>query len=233
MLKPDAILEIPGQKRRLFLEAETGTQSIVTSHPERTGAITAKLQRYLQYVCVRSDDLDGTWYTNAFRDGFAPRLVFLVHSADRRERVSQAVTKTLGREQGLKVYVLTFAEAPSRLLSYFADRVAQLRAAKRPPAIAPAPAKASTAPPAPAKQGPRFILAVDERELRRLREALQCVDESLEGVYDVIHRHERATSCRFDVDRLPREELQVLRNAILRYRPVEPAPSTPARPRGA
>lgn len=55
VLKPDAIVEI-AHKRRLVIEAETGTQSIVTAHPERTGAIVAKLQRYARFFTSRSFD---------------------------------------------------------------------------------------------------------------------------------------------------------------------------------
>jgi hypothetical protein len=46
VLKPDAALEIPRRQRRLFLEAETGTQSIATAHPVQTGAVLSKLRRY-------------------------------------------------------------------------------------------------------------------------------------------------------------------------------------------
>ena len=91
VLKPDAILEIPGRRRRLFIEAETGTQSIVTAHPDRTGAIVAKLQRYSRFFGGRSSYSGPTWYRDAFPDDLAPRLVFLVHSDQRKERVVKAV----------------------------------------------------------------------------------------------------------------------------------------------
>ena len=122
VLKPDAILEVPGRGRRLFIEAETGTQSIVTAHPERTGAIVSKVRRYRQYFDVLSDDRKASWYVRAFPDGFAPRLVFVVHSLDRRRRVEQAVKACLDgtsfpevrarmEHRAFEVIVLTFAEA--------------------------------------------------------------------------------------------------------------------------
>jgi hypothetical protein len=49
VLKPDAILELPGRRRQVFLEGETGTQSIATKSPARTGAVLAKLERYRAY----------------------------------------------------------------------------------------------------------------------------------------------------------------------------------------
>jgi hypothetical protein len=48
-LKPDAIMTIPARRRRLFIEAETGTQSIATAHPDKTGAVLSKLDRYRVY----------------------------------------------------------------------------------------------------------------------------------------------------------------------------------------
>ena len=41
-LKPDAILELGSLGRRLFLEAETGTQSLSTADPSNTGAILTR-----------------------------------------------------------------------------------------------------------------------------------------------------------------------------------------------
>ncbi len=230
VLKPDAILEVPGRGRRLFIEAETGTQSIVTAHPERTGAILSKLQRYRQYFDVLSDDRKTTWYGRAFPDGFVPRLVFLVHSADRRQRVERAVKVGLDgttfpeirarmEHRAFEVMVLTFDEAAGRLLAYFQDRLAGVRAAAPCPSAPPAtpkPPPATVAP--PLAPPPRFALAVDERELRLLRDSLQRVDEALSDAYDAIDRHQRAGDCRFDLDGLPRTDIEFLRKLILRDR---------------
>jgi len=237
VLKPDAILEIPGSRRRVFVEAETGTQSIVTSHPERTGAVIAKLQRYQEFFTVRSDDLDATWYRRAFRDDLAPRLLFLVHSPERRQRVEKAVKAALPTHAlSFKVLVFTFDEAAGKLLSYFEDFLARRRRAAPPPpptATPPAPSKsppASAPPPPPAP--PRFALAVNEPELRRLRDSFQRVYEALQDAYDAIDRHQRAGRCRFDIDGFPVNELELLRSLILKDRPGAPGPA-PARPGGA
>ncbi len=232
VLKPDAIMEVPGRGRRLFIEAETGTQSIVTAHPERTGAVVSKLQRYRQYFGIRSDDPKTTWYLRAFPDGFAPRLVFVVHSPDRKRRVEQAVKACLDgtsfpeararlETRAFEVLVLTFAEAAGRLRGYFPDRVASVVAPRQPPAAAPSPSKPATAPAPPPSPPPvRFALAVDERELRLLRDSLQRVDESLSDAYEAITLHQRAGHCRFDLDALPKTDLEYLRKLILRDRPA-------------
>jgi len=230
VLKPDAILEVPGRGRRLFIEAETGTQSIVTAHPERTGAIVSKVRRYRQYFDVLSDDRKASWYVRAFPDGFAPRLVFVVHSLDRRRRVEHAVKACLDgtsfpevrarmEHRAFEVIVLTFAEAARRLLGYFPDRLASTVATSRPPAAAPSPSKPPTAAATvPIPTPPRFALAVDERELRLLQDSLQRVDESLSDAYEAIALHQRAGHCRFDLDALPRTDLDYLRKLILRDR---------------
>jgi hypothetical protein len=216
------------------VEAETGTQSIITSHPERTGAVIAKLQRYQQFFTVRSDDLDATWYRRAFRDDLAPRLLFLVHSPDRRQRVEKATKGTLPTHAlPFKVLVLTFDEAAGKLLSYFEDFLARRRRAAPPPPAAatpPAPAKSPHASAAqPPTAPPRFALAVNEPELRRLRDSFQRVDEALQEAYDAIERHQRAGRCRFDIDGFPVNELELLRSLILKDRPGAPG-AAPARP---
>jgi len=129
VLKPDAILEIPGRGRRLFIEAETGTQSIATPQPERTGAVLAKLQRYAAYFTDFVGRERQTRHDRAFTDGFVPRLVFVVHSRDRRQRVTHAVEKWLAafraKESGLpirfQVLVFTFAEAATALAAYISE----------------------------------------------------------------------------------------------------------------
>jgi len=120
VLKPDAILEIPARRRRLFLEAETGTQSIPTAHPARSGAIVVKVRRYADFFIGRSDRAPVTWYRAAFPDAFTPQVVFLVHSKERKARVEAAVAGELtrGHQEYFKVLVLTFAEAASVLAPF-------------------------------------------------------------------------------------------------------------------
>ncbi|HVP67495.1 MAG TPA: replication-relaxation family protein [Anaeromyxobacteraceae bacterium] len=124
VLKPDAIVEVPHRKRRLFLEAETGTQSIATAHPARSGAIVAKLRRYASFFGGLTDARSPeTWYRRAYPDGFVPRVVFLVHSDERKKRVEEAVKAemTASREREFAVLVFTFAEAATVLAPYILE----------------------------------------------------------------------------------------------------------------
>ncbi len=231
VLKPDAIVEIRSAKRRLFIEAETGTQSIVTAYPERTGAIVAKLQRYERFFVGRSSYGGPTWYRGTFDDDLLPRLVFFVHSDHRKQRVEKAVSASLGRsEQDFKVVVLTFAEAARKLATYLPPRPAQ-PPAPTPVQALPKPATATAgraAPPAAAPgpvSPPRIALAVDERDLRLLRDSYRRLEEALQDAYEVVDEHQKNAHCQLDLDRLPRYELDYLRKIILNERPDAGGPA--------
>lgn len=120
VLKPDAILEGKLVRRRLFLEAETGTQSIVTSHPGRSGAIVSKVRRYVRFIGGFRPGTRQTFYSAAFDDTLQARLVFLVHSDERKVRVERALKEEFrdGFADGFGIIVLTFDEAAAALASY-------------------------------------------------------------------------------------------------------------------
>lgn len=86
-LVPDAVLEIPGLKRRAFLEMEMGTNSIRNAH--KTTSTVSKLDRYREFV----DGRGGMQAPSAkcFQDGWEARLVFLVRSDKRCENVQRAI----------------------------------------------------------------------------------------------------------------------------------------------
>ncbi len=137
VLKPDAILEIPTRQRRLFLEAETGTQSITTAHPGRNGAVVSKVNRYGSYFCqfVPVNGRDVTWYQRAFPDDYFPKLVFLVHSDERKAKVQRALKEHCGSSPSRRyeVLVFTFAEAPAVLAPYVAGGRLGAAPVQRPP----------------------------------------------------------------------------------------------------
>ena len=169
VLKPDAILEVPSRQARLFVEAETGTQSIATAHPGRNGAVVSKLYRYDRFVSTRAPSGEGTWYRQAFNDGFAPRLVFLVHSEERRERVRRAARKVLGSMpmSRLQVLVFTFAEAPGALRAYITEGV--------------------VASPAPA--GGMRLVTMDRRKADQLAEGYNQLAEAVDALRAAVRRH--------------------------------------------
>jgi len=122
-IRPDAVLAIPSRRRRIFLEAETGTQSIAGERADRGGSVLAKVDRYASYVLGASGRGLATWYLRDFPDGYAPRLAFLVRSAERRDRVRTAVEGRLGAiaPSRFRVAVLTFAEAGAALANYLSS----------------------------------------------------------------------------------------------------------------
>lgn len=87
---PDATLEIPGAVpgidtgatpkkyagRRIFLEAETGSQTVEPEGDTKPGAMVNRLERYTEYLAGFAGDVFGgdrrTWYTKAYPDGFEP-----------------------------------------------------------------------------------------------------------------------------------------------------------------
>ena len=175
VLKPDAIVEIPKRGRRLFVEAETGTQSIATAHPDRTGAVLSKLQRYAAYFTDFAPREQRTWYARAFSDGYLPRLVFVVHSRERKQRVTQAVERWLAsfraKESGFplrfQALVLTFAEAASALASYVSEGLRQSTPSPTPRAV-----------------------RVDLEQVRKAREAFNTLLRAMKETSRVVEKHD-------------------------------------------
>jgi hypothetical protein len=190
VLKPDAIMTIPIQQRRLFLEAETGSQSIATAHPDKTGAVLSKLGRYRSYFTDRSDDGYPSWYRSAFPEDLEPRLVFLVHSDERRRKVQKAVTERLGMlpPPQFKVLVMTFAEAPAILSRYIREGVAE-----------------------PAKPRRERVVTVEENLLDQVRDGYNALAESLNAHHKVINDHNQRGGPQLQLPVIPSAAIRALR----------------------
>jgi len=223
VLKPDAILEVPERERRVFIEAETGTQSIVTAHPERTGAVIAKLRRY-QTFFLGIPEGHGTWYRNAFHDGLVPRLLFIVHSEDRKKRVLKATKEALGSSDDRWVLVFTFAEAARKLLPYFRPPVTtpeQVEALLV--AAQPGPASSSGAPTTPAApQSASAVhpaiapaLVLDQAQLRTIGTVFQEMALQIRGIEEALVRHRREKGCVLDVPPMPREQMDIIASVVM------------------
>jgi hypothetical protein len=77
---------------------------------------------------------------------------------------------------------------------------------------------------------PRFVLAVEERDLGLLRDSYRHLEEALKDAYEVIDDHQKKARCFLDLDPLPRYEIDFLRKVILNERPGAPVSATaPAR----
>jgi hypothetical protein len=195
VLKPDAVVSIPGRRRRLFVEAETGTQSIATANPERTGAVLSKLARYRVFFGTRVDDGDGTWYERAFPDGDEPRLLFLVHSDQRRRRVERAVQGALGRvpPREFKILVLTFEEAPRVLAAYVTQGTFPLTGAR-----------------------PERIVTVEESLLPQVRDAYNALAEAYNATRRVIADHNARGGPQLPMPLAPTEAIRMVRDFLVR-----------------
>lgn len=191
VLKPDAILELPGPRRRLFLEAETGAQSIATADPQRHGAVLKKLERYARFIAGLVPGAGPTtFYGAAFPDGFSPELVFLVHSDGRRAKVEGAI-REWSRGRGLDelaVRVFTFREAPGAIAGLLGGRVAATRT-------------------------PR-VVTIDDHRARRLREGFNAVAGALNAARRAVAEHNANCGLRLALPPAPTAELKDLRDLI-------------------
>jgi hypothetical protein len=206
VLKPDAVLEIPARRRRLFIEAETGSQSIATDHPSRSGAVLAKLARYSGYFHGLAGGGGATWYERTYPDRFEPRLVFLVHSDERYEKVRAAVKGWLGsgKVSRFQVIVLTFRDGARVLAPYVTEGTL----------AAPAPTRAVC------------IVSVDAAKVERLREGYGQLAEALRATRDVLLRHNATPgSQQMALPPLRLDAVPALRDFLLR----ELSASPPAR----
>jgi len=202
-LRPDAVLTFPQRRRRLFLEAETGTQSVSTANPQRGGAIQSKLERYVAFFLGCGEGDGQTWYHRAFPDGFAPRLLFLVHSEARRARVRRALEewhRAVAPER-FRVVVFTFAEAASEVAAYL-------------PA-APAPAGA-------ARPGEERVVRIDRWKARNLAAAFSALSRALEASLRGLPEHDAAAPCRLSLPPLQASERRALEEFLDREFPHMP-----------
>jgi hypothetical protein len=92
LMVPDAVLALPGARRRFLVECEMGTHSIVSASNEKAGATVRKLERYDEFFGGFEDSARRvTFYEKAFPDGWPAEVLFLVRTAGRRERVNAAL----------------------------------------------------------------------------------------------------------------------------------------------
>ncbi len=111
---PDAILEIPRLHRRLFLECETGTHSIVATGNPKPGATLCKVERYESFLSGFADhEATKTFYAQSYPDSWTPEVLFLVRTASRAQSINRAVHQWREERGGVDfaVRALTFKEA--------------------------------------------------------------------------------------------------------------------------
>jgi hypothetical protein len=117
VIQPDAVLELSKARRRLFLECEMGTHTVVPVSPDKTGATLAKATRYENYLNGFADSsARRTFYQAQYPDGFEPEVLFLVLEPGRASFVNEALATWRERvTRAPAIRALTFAEASTEL----------------------------------------------------------------------------------------------------------------------
>ncbi len=115
LIQPDAVLELPVQRRRYFLECEMGTQKIAPGESNAPGATLSKADRYRAFLSGGAVD-EASHYQAQYRDGFAPEVLFLVRNDGRAKSVNTALAAWRSKNQEpcpIAIRALTFEGAAS------------------------------------------------------------------------------------------------------------------------
>jgi len=118
---PDAVLEFPATRRRLFLECEMGTHSIVARTDQKAGSTVSKVENYAGFIRGFADSVKGeTFYARKYPDSWTPEVLFLVRTTTRVKSVNEAIEKWRGTrlDTPFTVRTLTFDQARDELLSH-------------------------------------------------------------------------------------------------------------------
>jgi len=120
IIQPDAVLELPTLRKRLFLECETGSHTIVPRGFHKPGSTLSKAQRYECFICDLVDiESKTTFYARLYPDGFAQQVLFLVSNPGRADSITRAVTEWAAqrRAQWKLPRALTISDAVREILT--------------------------------------------------------------------------------------------------------------------
>jgi len=204
VLRPDAILEVAGRQRRIFLEAEAGASGLAP-RDARQGHAKRRLDRYVTFFISYADrDMTRTWYRAAFGDGFAAEVVFLVLSEARRARVERVIHECMGSGQHrFGVRSLTLASAAAALAPVVAPQ---------PTALPPGQAAAAASRP-PTAPGVRTV-AVDHDLAVRLRGGMSAWFDAYRAMRYRLNEHAARCPSRFELPPPPVGELAAFAEVI-------------------
>src|SRR5215472_14868625 len=147
-LQPDAVLEIPSQHARFFIEIETGSATIWDQ--EKMTSTLAKLNRYSEFLTGYAGNVhhgdSSTFYSRAFPDAWSPEVLFVTLSAHRCDSIQAAEKKwRFGRgRENMVVRAMTLEEARKVLFGKIHGRalgteLLRSQAQKPPPHLADVP----------------------------------------------------------------------------------------------
>ena len=136
VILPDAVLEVPAARRRLFIECETGTHTLVPVSRDKPQATVRKAERYETFLAGLADVPNRvTHVARKYPDGWAAEVLFLVPTDGRRLSTEAALASAVSTSHGrVTVRVFTLEKA----LAYVQDLL--------PPLKTPEPAPAPDAP---------------------------------------------------------------------------------------
>ena len=162
------MLELPLEKKRLFLEYETGTL-VLRDASKKTSTIT-KLARYTQFFTGLADPVPRTTHcANAFADDWRPSLVFVTRTAARKLNILKLLAESKQPPSALTATAVTLEEA----LAYFPERGAKIS----PPAD-PISAPSSNVAPEALRQPSEFMCAEEIALLQGFfQESIQRIHE--------------------------------------------------------
>jgi hypothetical protein len=101
VLLPDAILEVPVARRRLFIECETGTHTLVPVSRDKHQATVRKAERYETFLNGLADVPNRvTHCARKYPDGWAAEVLFLVPTEGRRAS-SEAALSSVASTKGM------------------------------------------------------------------------------------------------------------------------------------
>ena len=137
-IRPDAILTIPSARRRIFIECETGTHTLVSVRKDRHQATVHKAARYETFLRGLADvPRRLTHYAARYPDGWTADVLFLVLTEGRRAS-TEAALATVARNTArvtLRVDTLEQALAHLQTLLPSAPGPADARPPASPPLI--------------------------------------------------------------------------------------------------
>jgi hypothetical protein len=114
-IRPDAVLTLPSARRRIFIECETGTHTLVAFRKDRHQATVHKAQRYETFLAGLADVPNRvTHYAQKYPDGWAAEVLFLVPTEARglsTEAAIASVTVTAASHATFRVCTLEKALA--------------------------------------------------------------------------------------------------------------------------
>src|SRR4051812_30329116 len=93
LIAPDATVELLHARRRVFVEAETGTHTLGFRRDAVGGrnATKAKIERYTRFMVTPANSSAATFYLQSFPDNWPAELLFVVPTDARRDAITQYV----------------------------------------------------------------------------------------------------------------------------------------------